>query len=570
MLAIRDLICLAGVAGIVSSVSGAGVGVRVVAMTGDPAPGTGQAYTYFGPPAINSAGEVSFSAHLTGGIDDSGIWTEGFLGTGSMSLVLREGDPVPGMPGSSFGDVSGWEHVFRMNDAGTLLIRTSIDGVAAPRAIVLRNSGFGHEVIARVGTQVPGEAPGVFWSDFPSMALNESGSVAMSAWVDGPGVSAANDTGVWTDNFGPLSSVLREGDLVPDVIFSTFGQISDAIRLSDDQIAITNRLSVPGDSAWSVQRIDAGGSETIAIAGAPTPTPGYWFHTVDTVMPELSINNAGDVSMLQRVTMLGGQGDGLFMGQGDLDGVLYDADQTWDPSIYIYEFEGAAAPLNTASDSVFSVRLHGFGVNPGNNSAMMRRDAGGDLKLVVREGDQPAGVGAGVKYLSSAEWMNALNNAGQVAFTSRIIGPGVTVDNDTGLWATTPYEGTVLLIREGSVIEVAPGDFRTVDSYTTRYLTAGPEDGHRAPWNDAGELAAKLTFDDGSQAVVVFTTPQGCIGDMNGDFEVDFMDLNILLDNWATFGEPGTIPGDIDADGAVDFSDLTEFLEHWGDVCQVW
>lgn len=52
-----------------------------------------------------------------------------------------------------------------------------------------------------------------------------------------------------------------------------------------------------------------------------------------------------------------------------------------------------------------------------------------------------------------------------------------------------------------------------------------------------------------------------CVGDINGDGDVDFTDLNILL---AAFGTSGSVPGDIDGDGQVTFSDLTILLSAWG------
>ena len=54
-----------------------------------------------------------------------------------------------------------------------------------------------------------------------------------------------------------------------------------------------------------------------------------------------------------------------------------------------------------------------------------------------------------------------------------------------------------------------------------------------------------------------------CPGDATGDESVDFADLNLVLDQWATVGPEG----DVDGSGLVDFGDLNEVLDHWGDVC---
>ena len=60
--------------------------------------------------------------------------------------------------------------------------------------------------------------------------------------------------------------------------------------------------------------------------------------------------------------------------------------------------------------------------------------------------------------------------------------------------------------------------------------------------------------------------PSDCAGDADGDGSVNFADLEILLEAWATSVPPGT-NGDIDGSGFVDFTDLAELLEYWGTSC---
>ncbi len=57
-------------------------------------------------------------------------------------------------------------------------------------------------------------------------------------------------------------------------------------------------------------------------------------------------------------------------------------------------------------------------------------------------------------------------------------------------------------------------------------------------------------------------TPTDCEGDADGDGNVTFSDLNLLLDQWGTAGPEG----DFDNSGAVDFADLNELLDNWGCV----
>ena len=61
--------------------------------------------------------------------------------------------------------------------------------------------------------------------------------------------------------------------------------------------------------------------------------------------------------------------------------------------------------------------------------------------------------------------------------------------------------------------------------------------------------------------------PEPCIGDVNGDFEVNVLDL---LDLLLCFGQPA-VPGceaaDIVNDGTVNVLDLIELLLHFGEIC---
>ncbi|MBI5865577.1 MAG: hypothetical protein HZB38_13930 [Planctomycetes bacterium] len=78
-------------------------------------------------------------------------------------------------------------------------------------------------------------------------------------------------------------------------------------------------------------------------------------------------------------------------------------------------------------------------------------------------------------------------------------------------------------------------------------------------------------FKTGSDGAVTLAGPQAgppCVGDMDGDRDVDLNDLTLFL---AAFGSPcGPGPcaaGDFDSDGDVDLNDLTLFLAAFGATC---
>jgi 6-phosphogluconolactonase (cycloisomerase 2 family) len=70
-------------------------------------------------------------------------------------------------------------------------------------------------------------------------------------------------------------------------------------------------------------------------------------------------------------------------------------------------------------------------------------------------------------------------------------------------------------------------------------------------------------------ALAVWEPPPICPGDANGDFAVDNIDLQALLDAWATSsGDPDFNPAaDFDEDGEIGNVDLQILLDHWGNLC---
>jgi len=66
-------------------------------------------------------------------------------------------------------------------------------------------------------------------------------------------------------------------------------------------------------------------------------------------------------------------------------------------------------------------------------------------------------------------------------------------------------------------------------------------------------------------AVVKILCANGCVGDLDGDCDVDHSDLGILLADWGCVGsDPGDCPGDLDGDFDTDHSDLGILLADWG------
>ena len=77
-----------------------------------------------------------------------------------------------------------------------------------------------------------------------------------------------------------------------------------------------------------------------------------------------------------------------------------------------------------------------------------------------------------------------MNAVGQIAFSARLSGPGVTSSNDTALYATMPSGEMVLVAREGGTISWATGS-ATVNTLATDAAVGGMT---AATFNARGEL----------------------------------------------------------------------------------
>ncbi len=184
--------------GIFTGIPGA---IQAVALQGTPAPGGGL-YSFVGFPVINNAGQVAYSSALTGGTSNSGI----FIGVpGSVQAIALQGNSAP-----AGGNYSSFALPV-LNGAGQVAFSANLIGGSATSGIFVGAPGA-LQTAALQGTVAPGGGNfSVF--DFPPQ-LNGLGQVAFAASLTGPGVNGTNDRGVYAGLPGALVKVIREGDLI--------------------------------------------------------------------------------------------------------------------------------------------------------------------------------------------------------------------------------------------------------------------------------------------------------------------------------------------------------------------
>lgn len=138
--------------------------------------------------------------------------------------------------------------------------------------------------------------------------------------------------------------------------------------------------------------------------------------------------------------------------------------------------------------------------------------------------------------------------------------------NATGLVCTLltgsnlPCNDSIDLSMNGpQIIDMVPGQITSVN----REVTVTVDLDFTAPLDPTSPDLGSYQI---SGTVTGSVTVPACDGDANGDEQVNFDDLNIVLENWNSTVTPGT-SGDLTGDGMVNFDDLNLLLENWGEEC---
>lgn len=252
MNAAGDVVFVASVAGGSAS---AGVFVQsggvadVVALVGEPAPGTGSGtYSSFARPKINGSGEIAFAADLAGSAVTEGLFR---YSGGMVSAAALHGETAPGTGGGTylaFGDTHA------LGDAGEVAFRAPIAGGTVGIGVFVDAGGV-DEAVALFGDTAPGTGGGTFFG-FSAPALAGADAVAFVGTATGGTASQ----GVFVrDPAGTFAAVL--GPTAPGTGGGAYGRI-DSLT-----------MNAPGDLVY---RANVGGGSTtqgVFEAKAPRSVP---------------------------------------------------------------------------------------------------------------------------------------------------------------------------------------------------------------------------------------------------------------------------------------------------------
>jgi hypothetical protein len=526
----------------------AGVSFRVVAITGQPAPGTPLTFAAPFDPRFDENRTVSYWARLAGAgvtpANDGSIWSER---TDPATLVSREGNTAPG---TTTGVISGISSLSLTPDSRAVFAASIAEGAPTTPTNV---GVFAEDAALSLGLAYR-EPPSTFRIQGP-LSIADSGD---AIWSEST-LIRSSARGILADASTPVPGAGT--DLPAGSVFRRFG--APAIDPASGAIAFRAAAGIqPATDTWSygLWSDRSGPLDLVEVQGrqAGDRPPGETFAKLSN-QPAISPDGAVFFwAGLQGGTLAPPLDNGVFVSRpGDpLRCIAFAGEPLFShPDL---TFAGFAQDMSASDDGRVSFLAHLAGaVTNATNSAILATDAADNALIVARAGDVVPGTTLDVRFgvLSAPR----SGGAGNLAFSSTLSGADVTPATSRALFATNATGSLEQIVRTGTAFTVAPGDVRTIRSFSFDHAQAG----RRQMMLDGGLplLTFTLSFTNNTRAVVVATLV--CPADFNSDGTVDFFDY---LDFVQAFSEEDP-RADLDHNGQVDFFDYLDFVTSFDSGC---
>jgi hypothetical protein len=238
--------------------------IMTVAREGDRVPGVGR-LSGFGKhptPALSDTGMVVFAAAVAGGRAVEGIFS---WSAGRLRAVATTGSPAPGMPSSVLAGLDSPAVNARGDVAFLATVRR---GRESSEAILATTGGVLRKVVAQGD---PAPAGGAF-AAFGPPAINASGRVAFAAVVEGKVVPG----GVFVANGDRIQMVLAAGEETP--IGGIFAKFSERIGLNDGGVIAFHGMLKFAPVEAAIFVVEDGRARAVSRLGDSAPGGGTIVH----------------------------------------------------------------------------------------------------------------------------------------------------------------------------------------------------------------------------------------------------------------------------------------------------
>jgi len=383
-------------------------------------------------------------------------------------VLVRDGAPVPGVPGAAYHDFSAAV----LNNRGEIFFGTrAVGSVALSNDYVLVAGGpDSWQYVARESEHVPGLPPGVYLKPyvvpFDNLRFNGAGYLAFASRLAGAGVNSSNDTCFVWGKPGDIRVIAREGDPAPDTVngetFDDLGMLG-GLKLvigSSNDVAFVARWRGPTSMTVNAGIWLGPATNLSLVARDGYAAPGFGGATWQNLQfTTAQLNTAG------KLTFDGGTtkfpfGYAIWAGTTNgLDAVWKSGDPAPGTGTTFIAFSDVT--VNTNNEYCFVATL---------SDAMGYRDSAilsgpeTNLRVVAREGYQAPGFETGVVFQSVSLVEPILSAGGHVAFAATVEGPGIGTTNGTAIWSGLPGALRSVCRRGDQAVDLSTG---TV--YSTSY-----------------------------------------------------------------------------------------------------
>ncbi len=403
----------------------------------------------------------------------------------TFETVALSGDVAPGTDGATF--TTRFRQPVLNASGNTAFYAELADAGLANQGIW--KEGASLDLVVRRGDAAPGAAGTTFSRFSSSPAINDSGNTAFTARIAGATVTSSDDTGIWKEGVS-IDLVVREGDVAPGTGGATFLGNFDSFGLSvalNDSGNTAFRGFLTGTTGTNAGIFKEAGASIGLVARKGDAAPDIAGATFSSFGAP-GLGDSGNTAFVSFLSGAGANDSTIWKEAGaSIDLLAREGDAA--PGTAGATFASLFSPvlLNDSDNAAFAAAVGGVGVTNDNNKGIWNE--GTSLDLVARTGDIAPGTG-GATFQNIEQF--SFNDFGNTAFRGVLtIGGGVTFDNHTGIW--TEGSALDLVIRAGDILEVNPGDFRTLSAVSLA--------GTGGALNNNNQLAFLGAFTDGSRGI---------------------------------------------------------------------
>lgn len=502
-----------------------------IALSGDDAPGTDLDFFRFFNPSIDNNGRVGARIRIGNDSDFSNETLYTYQG-GTWQLFQRGGtasNPGDTPPGGGSDNYRSFDSEFVMDDSGLAAYRAIYwnpnQGNAFAQGTgpsdVAWIAGYNEDVASK---EVPGlPEPGWFRrntsADFQQPTYNNGILALRAKTIDSDGVDIPLGRGIWvgtvssdpTDLHASLQVLAIDGMAAPGST-QNFANPDTRIAINSSGEAIFFSFLDGGGNHRGFWGGTPGNVVAVAAPGQAAPEtgePDNVFSTTSNVAGSNSINSHGTMVFQQVITGTNTPSSSNSVLYTRLDGDLRllarQNDQVPGSGSDDVRFDiFGKTSLNDNNIFAFRSTLKGSDVTEGVDDQAIFRGPLHGLQMLARRGEQAPGLASGILF-DNLSLTLALNTLDDVVFLADLT-DGVDIVG-SGIFAFTNQDGLFNVAHTGQVMEVAPGDFRTIADLDL-WLGTGGADGQVRSLNDNGELVYRVEFTDGSSAIYLAAIPE--------------------------------------------------------------